>query len=51
MIKVGLSEAIMHFSKHVKMVRQGLEIIVTERGTPIAVIKPLRRRSTISLSV
>lgn len=41
MIKVGLREANMHFSKYVKMVRQGQEIVVTERGAPIAVIKPL----------
>ena len=44
MIKVGLREANMHFSKYVKMVRQGQEIVVTERGAPIAgVIKPLGR--------
>ncbi|MDH4163651.1 MAG: type II toxin-antitoxin system prevent-host-death family antitoxin [Nitrospirota bacterium] len=41
MIKVGLREANMHFSKYVKMVRQGQEVVVTERGTAIAVIKPL----------
>lgn len=43
MIKVGLREANMHFSKYVKMVRQGQEIMVTERGAPIAMIKPLGR--------
>ena len=43
MIKVGLREANMHFSKYVKLVRQGQEVVVTERGTPIAVIKPLAR--------
>ncbi len=41
MIKVGLREANMHFSKYVKMVRNGQEVVVTERGTAIAVIKPL----------
>ena len=46
MIKVGLREANMHFSKYVKMVRQGQEIIVTERGAPIAVIKPLGREAS-----
>jgi len=43
MIKVGLREANMHFSKYVKLVRQGQEVVVTERGAPIAVIKPLAR--------
>lgn len=43
MIKVGLREANMHFSKYVKLVRQGQEVVVTERGAPIAVIKPLTR--------
>ncbi len=45
MIRVGLREANMHFSKYVKLVRQGQEIIVTERGAPIAVIKPLVREA------
>lgn len=47
MIKVGLREANMHFSKYVKMVRQGQEIVVTERGAPIAVIKPLGREASM----
>ena len=41
MIKVGLREANMHFSKYVKMVRGGHEVVVTDRGAAIAVIKPL----------
>ena len=41
--KVSLREANMHFHKYIKMVRQGQEIVVTERGTPIAVLKPLGR--------
>jgi prevent-host-death family protein len=45
MIKVGLREANMHFSKYVKLVRQGQEVVVTERGAPIAVIKPLVREA------
>ncbi len=43
MVKVGLREANMHFSKYVDMVRKGQEVVVTERGAPIAVIKPLPR--------
>lgn len=41
MLKVGLREANMHFSKYLKLVREGQEVVVTERGTPVAVIKPL----------
>lgn len=47
MMKVGLREANMHFSKYVKMVRHGQEIVVTDRGTPIAVIKPLGRGASL----
>jgi len=42
-IKVDLRETIMHFSKYMKLVRQGEEVVVTERGAPIAVIKPFVR--------
>jgi prevent-host-death family protein len=41
MIKVGLRQANMYFSRYMKMVREGHEIIVTERGSPVAVIRPL----------
>ena len=41
MLQVGLREANMHFSKYLKLVREGQEVVVTERGTPVAVIKPL----------
>ncbi len=41
MIKVGLREANIRFSKYIKMVKQGKEIIVTDRGTPIAAIRPI----------
>jgi antitoxin (DNA-binding transcriptional repressor) of toxin-antitoxin stability system len=42
-IKVDLRETIMRFSKYMKLVRQGEEVVVMERGAPIAVIKPLVR--------
>ncbi len=45
MLKVGLREANMHFSKYVNMVRRGQEVVVTDRGNPIAVIKPLTREA------
>lgn len=46
MLQVGLREANMHFSKYLKIVRDGQEVIVTERGTPIAIIKPLIKEET-----
>jgi prevent-host-death family protein len=46
MLQVGLREANMHFSKYLKMVREGQEVVVTERGTPVAIIKPLLKKGT-----
>jgi len=46
MLHVGLREANMHFSKYLKLVREGQEVVVTERGTPVAVIKPLAKEGT-----
>lgn len=41
-MQMGLREANQHFSKAIKAVKAGREVVVTERGVPIAVIKPLR---------
>jgi prevent-host-death family protein len=38
---VGLREANQHFSKVIRAVRTGKEVVLTERGHPIAVIKPI----------
>ncbi|HJW85976.1 MAG TPA: type II toxin-antitoxin system prevent-host-death family antitoxin [Candidatus Brocadiaceae bacterium] len=46
MLQVGLREANMHFSKYLKLVREGQEVVVTERGNPVAVIKPLMKERT-----
>lgn len=48
MLQVGLREANMHFSKYLKIVREGKEIVVTERGTPVAIIKPLLKEEASS---
>jgi prevent-host-death family protein len=40
-MKLGLREANQHFSKAIKAVRAGKDVILTERGQPIAVIKPI----------
>jgi len=41
-IKMGLREANQKFSKAMKAVRAGEEVVLTERGEAIAVIRPLR---------
>lgn len=40
-MKMGLREANQQFSKAVKAVKAGEDVVLTERGKPIAVIKPL----------
>jgi prevent-host-death family protein len=40
-MKLGLREANQHFSKAIKAVRAGKEVVLTDRGHPIAVIKPI----------
>ena len=42
MVKLGLREANQEFSKVVRAVRAGHEVILTDRGKPIAVVKPLQ---------
>lgn len=41
-MRMGLREANQRFSKAVKAVKSGEEVVLTDRGQPIAVIKPLR---------
>jgi prevent-host-death family protein len=40
-MRLGLREANQRFSKAIKAVRAGAEVVLTERGRPIAVIKPV----------
>ena len=42
-MRMGLREANQQFSKAMKAVKAGKEVILTERGKPIAVIKPLEQ--------
>ena len=42
-MRMGLREANQSFSKAIKAVKAGKDVILTERGTPIAVIKPLEQ--------
>jgi prevent-host-death family protein len=45
-MKLGLREANQRFSKAIKAVRAGKEVVLTERGRPIAVIKPIKEAGT-----
>ena len=45
-MKLGLREANQQFSKAIKAVRAGKEVVLTERGRPIAVIKPIKDADT-----
>lgn len=40
-MKLGLREANQQFAKAIKAVRAGHEVVLTDRGRPIAVIKPI----------
>ena len=41
-MRIGLREANQRFSRAIKAVRAGKEVVLTERGHPIAVIKPIK---------
>ena len=41
-MKLGLREANQCFSRAIRAVRAGKEVVLTDRGRPIAVIRPLR---------
>jgi len=43
-MKLGLREANQDFSKLVRAIRAGQEVVLTDRGEAIAVVKPLERR-------
>jgi prevent-host-death family protein len=42
-MRVGLRDANQHFSRIIKAVRAGAEVVLTERGQPLATIAPVRR--------
>jgi len=50
-MKLGLREANQQFSKAIKAVRAGKEVILTERGHPIAVIKPIKDEDGLDVSI
>ena len=44
-ISIGIREAKINLSKLVKNVRQGTEIILTDRGNPVARLSPVKKNS------
>ena len=45
-MRLGLREANQQFSKAIKAVRAGKEVVLTDRGRAIAVIKPIKEADT-----
>jgi prevent-host-death family protein len=41
-VQIGLREANQQFSRLMKAVRGGKEVLLTERGRPLAVVRPIR---------
>jgi prevent-host-death family protein len=50
-MRMGLREANQQFSKAIKAVKAGKEVVLTERGKPIAVIKPLELEETLEAKI
>ena len=50
-MKLGLREANQQFSKAIKAVRAGKEVVLTERGRPIAVIKPIKGKDALNVAL
>ena len=50
-MRLGLRDANQKFSKAIKAVREGKEVILTERGKPIAVIKPLVQPKDVDATI
>jgi prevent-host-death family protein len=46
-MRMGLREANQSFSKAIKAVKAGKDVILTERGKPIAVIKQLEQETSL----
>jgi prevent-host-death family protein len=50
-MRMGLREANQQFSKTIKAVKAGKEVVLTERGKPIAVIKPLEPEDKVEARI
>jgi prevent-host-death family protein len=50
-MRMGLREANQSFSKAIKAVKAGKDVILTERGKPVAVIKPLEQEKSVDAAI
>lgn len=50
-MRLGLREANQRFSKAIKAVRAGKEVVLTERGRAIAVIKPIKTKNAVEIAM
>jgi prevent-host-death family protein len=50
-MKLGLREANQHFSKAIRAVRGGKEVVLTDRGRPVAIITPVKQASTVETAL
>jgi len=50
-MQMRLGKAKQDFSKAIKAVKAGKEVILTERGKPIAVIKPLEQEKNMDAAI
>jgi prevent-host-death family protein len=50
-MQIGLREANQRFSKTMKAVKAGKEVVLTERGKPVAVIKPIKSLESAEAAV
>ncbi|MCP4751250.1 MAG: type II toxin-antitoxin system prevent-host-death family antitoxin [Proteobacteria bacterium] len=48
--QVGIREAKIHLSKYIKIVQQGNEVVLTDRGRPVGKIVPIQKED-LPLSV
>lgn len=46
-MRLGLREANQQFSRAIRAVKAGEEVVLTERGKPVAVIRPLAQQEDI----
>ena len=51
MKSVGLREINQAFSRYMKIVKAGEDVLITERGRPIAVIKPLAAETDMDAKI
>lgn len=50
-MRIGLRDANQQFSKAIKAVKSGEEVVLTERGKPIAVIKPYPETNSKTIAI